>query len=136
MLILPLTLDSSAFGSIIPIDLGKRELEFPVDVTIETLAQHTIVHVNGEVDLANAPELDLVLAETVATKPVAIVVDLSTVTFMDSTGLGVLVRTFKRCQESGIRLDLIVTNERVLKVLAITGLDTVLPIHSSIESIS
>ncbi len=107
-----------------------------MDVTIETKDAHTIVHVDGEVDLANAPELDLVLAETVATKPIAIVVDLSAVTFMDSTGLGVLVRTLKRCQESAIRLDLIVTNDRVLKVLAITGLDTVLPIHGSIESIS
>ncbi len=107
-----------------------------MDVTIETKASHTIVYVDGEVDLANAPELDLVLAETVAAKPVAIVVDLSAVTFMDSTGLGVLVRTLKRCQEGAIRLDLIVTNDRVLKVLAITGLDTVLPIHSSIESIS
>ena len=107
-----------------------------MDITIETLTQHTVAHVSGEVDIANAPELDLVLTETVATKPAAIVIDLSAVTFMDSTGLGVLVRTFKRCQESNIRLDLIVTNDRVLKVLAITGLDTVLPIHNSIESIS
>jgi len=105
-------------------------------MSVDTVDERIVVHVAGEVDLANAPELDEQLVTAMAQAPSHLIVDLSDVTFMDSTGLGVLVRALKRSREQEIRLDLIVTNERVLKVLGITGLDTVLPIHSSMDSIT
>ena len=52
---------------------------------------------------------------------------------MDSSGLGVIVRGLKRCREADKDLDLVITNERVLKVFGITGLDQVIPIHDAIE---
>ena len=106
-----------------------------MDMSVDTADGRIVVHVAGEVDLANAPELDEQLAALMAQAPAHLVVDLAEVTFMDSTGLGVLVRALKRSRELQIRLDLIVTNERVLKVFGITGLDTVLPIHDSMDSI-
>jgi len=105
-------------------------------MSTDTVDERIVVHVAGEVDLASAPELDEQLATVMGQAPSHLVVDLSGVTFMDSTGLGVLVRALKRSRELDIRLDLIVTNERVLKVFGITGLDTVLPIHSSMDSIT
>ena len=107
-----------------------------MDMSVDTVDGRIVVHVAGEVDLANAPELDAQLATVMSDSPSQHVVDLTDVTFMDSTGLGVLVRALKRSRELEIRLDLIVTNERVLKVFGITGLDTVLPIHSSMDSIT
>ena len=107
-----------------------------MDMSVDTVDRRIVVHVAGEVDLANAPELDAQLATVMSESPSQLVVDLTDVTFMDSTGLGVLVRALKRSRELEIRLDLIVTNERVLKVFGITGLDTVLPIHSSMDSIT
>lgn len=107
-----------------------------MDMSVDKLDERIVVHVAGEVDLANAPELDGQLASVMTEAPSQLVVDLTNVTFMDSTGLGVLVRALKRSRELDIRLDLIVTNERVLKVFGITGLDTVLPIHSSMDSIT
>ena len=107
-----------------------------MDMSVDKLDERIVVHVAGEVDLANAPELDSQLAAVMTEAPSQLVVDLTNVTFMDSTGLGVLVRALKRSRELDIRLDLIVTNERVLKVFGITGLDTVLPIHSSMDSIT
>jgi anti-sigma B factor antagonist len=105
-------------------------------MSVDTQDERIVVHVAGEVDLANAPELDQQLASVMSETPSQLIVDLTDVTFMDSTGLGVLVRALKRSRELEIRLDLIVTNERVLKVIGITGLDTVLPIHSSMDSIT
>lgn len=107
-----------------------------MDMSVDTVDGRIVVHVAGEVDLANAPELDEQLATVMGQSPTQLIVDLTNVTFMDSTGLGVLVRALKRSREQEIRLDLIVTNERVLKVIGITGLDTVLPIHSSMDSIT
>lgn len=107
-----------------------------MDTSVETIDGYMVIHVAGEVDLASAPVLDEQIAALMANEPAQLVIDLSDVTFMDSTGLGVLVKALKRSRETGTQLDVIVTNERVLKVFAITGLDTVLPIHSSMESVT
>ena len=63
----------------------------------------------------------------------ALVVDLTDVGFIDSTGLGVLVTTLKHVREAGGTLDVVVTSRRVLKVFALTGLDVVIPLHSTLD---
>ena len=66
---------------------------------------------------------------------VRLVVDLSAVGFLDSTGLGVLVKALKRTREHDGTLDLVATDERILKVFRITGLDAVMPLHASLDDI-
>jgi anti-sigma B factor antagonist len=94
-----------------------------------------VITVSGEVDLASSPQLDVAIISVLDSGAKAVAIDLSKVTFMDSSGLGVIVRGLKRCREADIDLDLVITNERVLKVFGITGLDQVIPIHSSISDI-
>ncbi len=62
-----------------------------------------------------------------------LIVDLSGVAFVDSTGLGGLITALKRARESQVGLDLVVNTERVSRLLAITGLDVLLPIYESRE---
>lgn len=94
-----------------------------------------VITVSGEVDLASSPQLDDAIISTLDSGAKAVAIDLTDVSFMDSSGLGVIVRGLKRCREADIDLDLVITNERVLKVFGITGLDQVIPIHSSISDI-
>jgi anti-sigma B factor antagonist len=94
-----------------------------------------VITVSGEVDLATSPELDVAIIAAIDSGTSSVAIDLTDVTFMDSSGLGVIVRGLKRCREADIDLDLVITNERVLKVFGITGLDQVIPIHASIEDI-
>lgn len=94
-----------------------------------------IITVHGEVDLATSPELDAAIIAAIDSGTSSVAIDLTNVSFMDSSGLGVIVRGLKRCREADIDLDLVITNERVLKVFGITGLDQVIPIHASIEDI-
>jgi anti-sigma B factor antagonist len=94
-----------------------------------------VITVSGEVDLASSPQLDDAIISTLDSGAKAVAIDLTDVSFMDSSGLGVIVRGLKRCREAEIDLDLVITNERVLKVFGITGLDQVIPIHSSISDI-
>jgi len=94
-----------------------------------------VITVSGEVDLASSPDLDAAIIVAIESGSSSLVVDLSDVSFMDSSGLGVIVRGLKRCREADKDLDLVITNERVLKVFGITGLDQVIPIHDSIEDI-
>ena len=94
-----------------------------------------VITVSGEVDLATSPELDTAIIAAIESGTSSVAIDLTDVSFMDSSGLGVIVRGLKRCREAEIDLDLVITNERVLKVFGITGLDQVIPIHSSISDI-
>jgi len=94
-----------------------------------------VITVSGEVDLATSPELDTAIIASIESGTSSVAIDLTDVSFMDSSGLGVIVLGLKRCREADKDLDLVITNERVLKVFGITGLDQVIPIHDSIEDI-
>jgi anti-sigma B factor antagonist len=94
-----------------------------------------VITVSGEVDLATSPDLDAAIIAALDSGAGSLVIDLTDVSFMDSSGLGVIVRGLKRCREADKDLDLVITNERVLKVFGITGLDQVIPIHDSLEDI-
>jgi anti-sigma B factor antagonist len=94
-----------------------------------------LITVSGEVDLATSPQLDTAVIAAIDSGATSVVIDLTDVSFMDSSGLGVIVRALKRCREAENDLDLVITNERVLKVFGITGLDQVIPIHASIQDI-
>ena len=61
-----------------------------------------------------------------------IVIDLEAVEFLDSTGLGVLVGGLKKVRAHDGSLDLVCTQERLLKIFRITGLAKVFVIHDSV----
>ena len=90
--------------------------------------------VAGEVDVATAPRLRERLVDLVTEGNHRIVVDLESVDFLDSTGLGVLVGGLKRVRSHDGDLALVCTQRRILKVLEITGLTKVFTIHDSVDS--
>jgi anti-sigma B factor antagonist len=92
-----------------------------------------VLEVSGEVDIYTAPKLREKLVELIDAGNDRIVVDLEGVGFMDSTGLGSLVAGLKRIRERDGELAIVCTREPVLKVLGITGLDRVFPVHDSVE---
>lgn len=107
-----------------------------MDLTLSTRSEdgRTIVEVAGEIDVYTAPKLREQLAELVDSGRYHIVVDMSGVEFLDSTGLGVLVGGLKRVRTHDGSLHLVCTQERILKIFRITGLTKVFPIHDSVES--
>ena len=94
----------------------------------------TVVSVRGEVDVATVPRLREQLIELVAQGETRLVVDLESVDFLDSTGLGVLIGALKRVRTVGGDLSLVCTHSRILKVLEITGLTRVFEVHPSVEA--
>jgi anti-sigma B factor antagonist len=106
-----------------------------VDLSVSSSEQGgvTIVHAAGEIDVYTAPLLREVLDKQIAEGRTDLVVDLEKVTFMDSTGLGVLVGRLKLVRGQNGSLRIVSAEERILKVFSITGLDKVFHIHPSIE---
>ena len=92
----------------------------------------TVLSVEGELDLHTAPSLSERLLELGEVPSPRLAVDMTNVTFMDSSGLGVLVATLKRQRERGGELALVGTSGPPLKVLTITGLDKVIPTVGSV----
>ena len=105
--------------------------------------QITVVEVAGELDLHAAPGLRAELARATersgerstersgATESPRVLVDLSGVTFIDSTGVGVLVGALKRAREAGGQLNFCGAQKRVKRVFEITGLIGALPLFGT-----
>ena len=104
-----------------------------VSVNSRRVGDHTVVHVTGEIDVYGAPELREELTAQQESGPVDLVVDLTDVPFMDSTGLGVLVGALKRARTTGGHLRLVIDQEKVLKVFRITALTQVFEIYPTLE---
>jgi anti-sigma B factor antagonist len=104
-----------------------------VDLSLETRQENdrTVIEVGGEIDVYTAPKLRERIIELVDEGQYHLVVDLEKVEFLDSTGLGVLVGGLKRVRGHDGSLQLVCTQERLLKIFRITGLSKVFAIHGS-----
>jgi anti-anti-sigma factor len=91
----------------------------------------TVVSPVGDLDLATAPALREVLIELVAAGMAQVVVDLADVTFIDSSGLGILVAAAKRMEAANGRLAIRNPRPQAQQVLELTGVDQVLGVEES-----
>jgi len=82
-----------------------------------------VVALSGEIDIAAAPAVREVLAEAVGQAAAGVIVDLGEVTFLDAAGLGVLAGASGRARHLPGGLRLVAVPARVLRLLALTGLD-------------
>src|SRR4029077_644519 len=80
-----------------------------------------------------SPRLRELLIDLVSTGSYQLVVNLDKVGFLDSTGLGVLVGGLKRVRAHDGSLDLICTQQRILKIFRITGLTEVFGIYQTVD---
>ncbi|MHB8244097.1 MAG: STAS domain-containing protein [Acidimicrobiales bacterium] len=109
-------------------------MEEVFEIVERTVDKVPVLSIRGEIDVSTAPELrDRLLAVAQNGHETAIV-DLSDVTFLDSTALGVLVSALKRFRANGGDLRLVVTGRNVAKVLEITGLVDVFTIFKTAEA--
>jgi anti-sigma B factor antagonist len=86
------------------------------------------IELAGEVDLAARPELDRLLSESDGAREGTVLLDLSRVTFLDSTGLHWLLRARDAIARSGGTLAIAVGDGPVRSVLALSGIDRLLPL--------
>lgn len=107
-----------------------------MDLTLATreVGTSTVIAVGGEIDVYTAPKLRDKITEVVASGVYDIVIDLEAVEFLDSTGLGVLVGGLKKVRANDGSMQLVCTQDRLLKIFRITGLAKVFNIHDSADA--
>ena len=92
-----------------------------------------VIDVQGEIDMYTAPRLRELLIDLVSKGHYQLVVNLDKVGFLDSTGLGVLVGGLRRVRAHDGSLDLVCTQQRILKIFRITGLTQVFGIYQTVD---
>jgi anti-sigma B factor antagonist len=97
--------------------------------------EHThVVAVTGEIDLFTAPEFKQRVSEPIDAGITTVVVDLTAVTFIDSSSLGVLIGAHRRLKLRGGALLVVCDSEPIVKTFRITGLDGVFTVVPTLEA--
>jgi len=103
-----------------------------LDIQTERRAGQCEITLRGEVDVYTAPKLKEGLVSLIGEGCTNLVIDLEGVSFIDSSGLGVLVSALRRARERDGAVRIVCTRENILKIFRITGLDKVFPVFTDI----
>lgn len=104
-----------------------------VEYRIEQRHHISIVHLTGRLDLANVDEVKPVFQQLIEDNQTDILVDLDGLTFMDSSGLSLIVGTFKRIRVGKGDLKLSGLSPTIQKLFEITRLSRVFEIFDTTE---
>ena len=106
-----------------------------MDLELETTTRGgaSVLTLRGEIDVYTAPRLRQAIVDLVDAGTSHIVVDMEKVDFLDSTGLGVLVDGMKRVKSREGTLGIVATQDKILKIFDITGLNRAFAIHASVD---
>lgn len=99
----------------------------PFDIDIAERDGSLVLTVRGEIDITTAPLLEEELGRAAATDAVGILVDLDQVSFMDSTGLHVLIKYAASSGQTGQRFHLTRGSAQVRRLFEISGAKDYLP---------
>jgi anti-sigma B factor antagonist len=101
--------------------------------TVETVRGVPVVTAPEEIDITNADGLRAALLEADALRHGMLIVDMSRTQFCDTAGLHALVGAHKRARAEGGQVRLVIGGAAVVRILAITGLDSVIPYFTRLE---
>jgi anti-sigma B factor antagonist len=97
-------------------------------ITVANNSNRSTVRLEGSCDLATAPALRQTLQGMVPPDVQTVVLDVTELEFIDSTGLGVVLGAMRRLREGGGSLSIAGARGLVKRVLEITDLDKVIPL--------
>ncbi|MFI9552749.1 STAS domain-containing protein [Nonomuraea endophytica] len=102
-------------------------------LTCENLDGSTLVGVAGELDTTTTGRLSAYLEDQHSDSTLPLVLNLAALTFMDSSGLHLLINLHHHQKEHGGGLHLAAPHERIIRVLEITGTDRLLRTYASLQ---
>jgi anti-sigma B factor antagonist len=93
-----------------------------------------VLSVQGEIDTLTAPAFTAATTDLVTGPDETLVIDLTGVRFLASSGLAVLITAAHRAEERGARLRLVVATRAVQRPLEITGTDQLFELHPDLNT--
>ncbi|WP_382306744.1 STAS domain-containing protein [Herbiconiux sp. UC225_62] len=106
-----------------------------MEFTTESLGDGiVVVRGDGRLNMVSGPALRETVKRRIDTGEPRIVVDLSKVPFMDSSGLGALISCLKTAREASGDLRIVSPSAQVTMVLTLSNVDKILPSYDSVEA--
>ena len=105
-----------------------------MDIRISTEGRFTLLAISGEVDLYQSPKARQQILSCLQSKQ-NLLVDLSAVEYIDSSGVASLVEGFQTAKRSALEFGLIGVSDAAMRVLQLARLDKVFPIHKSLDDL-
>ena len=102
-----------------------------MEIRVERGEQAGVIRVSGDVDLYHSHRLKDAITELAGEASSGIVLDLGGATYIDSSGVGVLIYAKSLCSKKGIPLRIVNLSDPVRKVLELTKLMSYLPLSDS-----
>ncbi|HTA38573.1 MAG TPA: STAS domain-containing protein [Candidatus Acidoferrales bacterium] len=106
--------------------------ELHIDLTTAKDGKTLVFALSGSLDIATSPSVRAALSDASDGKH-DVVVDLTLLEFLDSTGLGAMIGAHRRATENGGSLRLVVKDGPILRLLNITGLIRVLAVYHTMD---
>jgi anti-sigma B factor antagonist len=103
-------------------------------LTTTSVDDKVVVAVEGDIDMKTAPDLEAHIDEVLDGGARAVIVDLTAVEFLDSSGLGALAAARNHAATTAAALAIVCSNPNLLKLFRITGMDRVLTIHPDLDA--
>jgi anti-anti-sigma factor len=97
-----------------------------LELHVEESGDVATVRVAGEIDLSTSTQLNRELDGVLERRPARLRLDLMEVSFMDTTGVAVLLKARRRALEADCRLTVISSSPTITRLLEITGLTSLL----------
>ncbi|PWW66938.1 anti-sigma factor antagonist [Actinokineospora spheciospongiae] len=107
-----------------------------IDVRVDKTTSHVVVHISGELDMVTAPVVNTALDTATATSgDRALVIDLTALSFMGSTGLAMLLETRQRCVDNGRGFAVVSpSGSPPRRALEVTGLFPVMCVEETVTA--
>ena len=102
-------------------------------VDIEDRGDHAVVTADGEIDASTAGSMDEAVAGALNHGHKQVLLDFTRVTFIDSTGLGVLVKSHRAAEAADARFAVVHPTPQTRKLIRVLGLDQLLRIYDTHE---
>ncbi len=103
-----------------------------MDIKTRKEGVYTIIILSGEVDLHFSPRAREQILKCLGDKD-NVLVDLSCVEYIDSSGIASLVEGYQVAKNNGLKFGLINVSDPAMQVIQLSRLDTVFPIHKSLK---
>ncbi len=103
-----------------------------MEIEVEEKEGYQVVSPVGELDIYTVPLFRKVVLRLEGDRRHDLILDLSRVTFIDSSGMGSLIEIFQKVQSAGGDIAYVVANPRILKVFKLVDLDEVFRIYPNL----
>jgi anti-anti-sigma factor len=102
-------------------------------VDVEERADHAVISATGEIDAGNADEVGAAVEAALADGQRRILLDFAQVTFIDSSGLGMLVRSHRQAEAAQATFAVVRPSVHTRKLIRVLGLDQLLAVYDTEE---